>query len=1266
LDPITNLVVNEISLVDGNTSIDFMFDKPSGVVGGYYLYTSSTGAEIITPGYSVWVVSGNLNMARHALAGCGTQTTALSFGGNFLLVTTEKFNTSTWTTNAGWDLNTPRYGLAGAGTQSAALSFGGSVPTKTAITEKFDGSTWTANGSWNLNTSRNGLAGCGIQSAALSFGGNNGSSTAYPATEKFDGSSWVVSGNLNTARWALGGAGTQSAAVSFGGNTGLSSSVTENFNGSTWSTSGNLNKSRRAIGGCGSQLEAISFGGANDAYAKLGDTEKYNGSIWIVLNSLNTARQGLAGSGTQLAALSFGGTTGSASAVTEKSNQIDPVYNYSGFVYIDARVDSSHRKDSNISTHDDFYGKTHFYYTFSDENYQGRVLNFCISAVSTLLIESAPSPVVTLSTYPQKPENIFCIYDNYESDISWDSITTSTINILTWTMNSGWNLNESKSGLSGCGMSSSSLCAGGDSSGGVLATTEKFDGSTWTTNSGWNLLLGVYNSSLSGTQSAAVISAGYNPSYSPTNWSELFNGSSWSVTGGLGVAKVSTAGVGIQSAALSIGGFSGVVLPYTEKFNGSAWSTLLAWNLNTARQLLAGSGIQSAALSFGGTTGSVSAVTEKFNGSTWTTNSGWNLNIARSGLAGGGVQSATLAFGGYNVTYSAITEEFNGSTWSISRNLNVAKSTLAGTGTTTSAIGFGGNSGIHSNTTEKFGYFDISFGRNSDFNRFDIYINNLDEVHGTTMTYDVLYNSSFVEGKAVWVIDIFKRNQWFGEVTSTGALDLALIKREQYSSLTDSPFLDNFKIYVESSSDTFVGSTTSTGLVDTSFVKGYHSIYKLQSVTSTGLGSEFSKFPVYLVDVSNTLPYLRSPVNSSTGLLSNIYWEQIKNTLIDKNYYDKSLYAIPYSATETFNFKGFLGVSRCLVDIFINDIYGFTISTGIYGEYDINYKFEKGQTDLRIQARDRENIAFSRTTGTYSIRTIYIYTWYSVLGNQYAQIVDELGYLRTDNSLSTVRYSSYTDRYKPLIELSKYAEEDSTEFLTLAANIFKMFEYVSYDESVNILLDSIQTEADYFDHYDVFYRNSLYRTIKTGWNFVTISTSTGLDRGNYYYGITSLTSTGEETGVEVIRVDDRWWPLSSTGFVRMNVIQWSQVNGIPYYNIYRGVSEDSLEYVTTLSGLFFIDAGVLTPNPLKVPPVHNFTDYEAPTELSIYLDTRLAPYEMLLKNKTWVQIVIYAEDDNDIPEFQLERIVFYLKKIIAPEIIYTVIYANDSSVRFLT
>jgi hypothetical protein len=79
--------------------------------------------------------------------------------------TTEEYNGSTWT--PGGNLATARYGLAGAGTQTAGLGFGGydSTPPGATATEEYDGSTWTAGG--NLGTARYGLGGAGIQTAAF-------------------------------------------------------------------------------------------------------------------------------------------------------------------------------------------------------------------------------------------------------------------------------------------------------------------------------------------------------------------------------------------------------------------------------------------------------------------------------------------------------------------------------------------------------------------------------------------------------------------------------------------------------------------------------------------------------------------------------------------------------------------------------------------------------------------------------------------------------------------------------------------------------------------------------------------------------------------------------------------------------------------------------------------------------------------------------------------------------------------------------------------
>jgi hypothetical protein len=50
-------------------------------------------------------------------------------------------------------LNTARTGLAGAGTQTAALAFGGDAPGYTGATEVYDGTSWTTYPA-SMNTAR--------------------------------------------------------------------------------------------------------------------------------------------------------------------------------------------------------------------------------------------------------------------------------------------------------------------------------------------------------------------------------------------------------------------------------------------------------------------------------------------------------------------------------------------------------------------------------------------------------------------------------------------------------------------------------------------------------------------------------------------------------------------------------------------------------------------------------------------------------------------------------------------------------------------------------------------------------------------------------------------------------------------------------------------------------------------------------------------------------------------------------------------------------
>ena len=86
---------------------------------------------------STWTAGGNLNTTRQGLAGAGTQTTGLAFGGGSSNSATEEYNGTSWTTST--SMATGRYQLGGCGTQSSGLAFGVLATAITAATEEYTG-----------------------------------------------------------------------------------------------------------------------------------------------------------------------------------------------------------------------------------------------------------------------------------------------------------------------------------------------------------------------------------------------------------------------------------------------------------------------------------------------------------------------------------------------------------------------------------------------------------------------------------------------------------------------------------------------------------------------------------------------------------------------------------------------------------------------------------------------------------------------------------------------------------------------------------------------------------------------------------------------------------------------------------------------------------------------------------------------------------------------------------------------------------------------
>jgi len=220
-----------------------------------------------------------------------------------------------WATGGTLSTNKDKPGFAG--TQTAALSFGGQTtgPNYSTDTESYDGSSWTSLNS--LPAARGEGASAGTQTAAFFAGGRTTGDSQVNTSYDWDGTNWTSSpGNMNTTRYIMGSCGTQTAGLATGGYTTGNISSAEEYNGSTWTSVTSMPISRRTQIGFGIQTNAVIAGGQAPPNAAASEVLGYDGTTWTSLNNLNAARSDAGSSGDASSAIIFNGFSGGGSSNT--------------------------------------------------------------------------------------------------------------------------------------------------------------------------------------------------------------------------------------------------------------------------------------------------------------------------------------------------------------------------------------------------------------------------------------------------------------------------------------------------------------------------------------------------------------------------------------------------------------------------------------------------------------------------------------------------------------------------------------------------------------------------------------------------------------------------------------------------------------------------------------------------------------------------------------------------------------------------------------
>jgi hypothetical protein len=555
--------------------------------------------------------------------------------------------------------------------------------------------------------------------------------TSDPLAAGVAGGTWATGGALNTARVQRGGgSGTQTAALA-ASNTVPYGVEVESYNGTAWSEITEVNTGRRGSTATGTQTASILATGRASGTTLTVNTEVWNGNSWTEVANVNTARYSLSsGIGTSTAMVIAGGNT-----LPDMHKDVEAWNGASWTEVADYPADMADIIDFGSSTAAIFTGgfdgpgPRGGGSTYHDDS-------FSWNGASFTSVTALPANRGTAGSAGTTTDGLV-----FGGDLSPDTQTTSTLswNGSAWTevadlaiTSAGWNSAKA-------GTASSALAFGGydgeaitnteewttagptdsiqntgqvfyrSDTGDMKVTLNVLGTGAWA--SGGNMGQQRYNNASAGTQTAALTTGGWGgPPVGAIAKTEVYNGTAWTETGDLNIARQWEAGSGsgTNTASLMYGGYTATGSPTparnkneTESFNGTSWTELA--NLNTARGANAGGGTQTAAITMSGSTPSDSVATEIWNGASWTEVG--DINVSRGGGAAvGQTNTAMLFVGGYTPPGPVVNsnESWNGNSWTELANLNTARHTLARGGSSTSGLIAGGYTTARVAVTEQW------------------------------------------------------------------------------------------------------------------------------------------------------------------------------------------------------------------------------------------------------------------------------------------------------------------------------------------------------------------------------------------------------------------------------------------------------------------------------------------------------------------------------------------------------------------------------------
>lgn len=565
---------------------------------------------------------------------------------------------------------------------------------------------------------------------------------------------------------------------------------------------------------------------------------------------------------------------------------------------------------------------------------------------------------------------------------------------------------------------------------------------------------------------------------------------------------------------------------------------------------------------------------------------------------------------------------------------------------------------------------------NSAVTRTVITKNIMTEIKILSMTDLVIESSDILKGDVVTIIDYKHQSIWCGTAVDDNYIDISNILLNLYShtyTAAKPPYVHNLKLFKESSIE--IDVSTITDLTDNAYIiqdpqVAVNNIILYKVTFFTPDDSIYSRIfcPIAGRHLSSTSIYWRPLEASATAVLKNLGWKNMRDVLIDRNYYNKTMWDLPYSKKDCYDIVGFVGIANCYVDIYLNDIFYRTIETDSYGNFHVKYYFPIGETSLYTIARTKDNSEVSSQSSTIIIRTQYVYSWFAAIAAQHAQVVQQNALARKQLNIDTADEPVVKNLYGQLAGLAIHGNEPISDFTRYVKAALSIYNNIGKQQAISDLITLFKSMIDSIDDIKYISNAAFEDAYIPNYSLITSPrVDAPLPRAKYKYTVTACTNDQQETDGTNIIVDMRYSAQSDQSQSNA-VLSWTPVVGADYYKVYRGVYSSSNIFLgnslLTIDGIdstLFVDNGMLATTAL-VPPLYNVSELSNIDSIKHLNYYYLNSWKNLLKKPNYFNIIISMIGNSTIPDYLLIRFNQMLRTVVLADQFYRIIVFNDTSI----